>query len=270
MLFEKFAAFARGLAAGLMAFADILWSFWYTRILIIVIGVSVVSHIVSNIVEWYEYRTSAYYRSTGRKQTSLTARNGGRCEYATYEALRRLEKEGWKFLFDLYIPNSTYGSTTQIDGLAIGPGGIVVIECKDFAGEIIGMAHDRNWEQRKEYLSDPNERSRWFYNPIRQNDGHIRHLSRLLGANAKDIPIFSLIVFSNKSSLSIYAPNREDMRVVQLRNVMKEFRKLVGNRSWDMDGKVVEETFVMLSKYTGASKGVRARHVRDCERAAIV
>lgn len=241
-----------------------LFSFRYTNVVAGIMVLCVVLEIVGRVSEWYHYRTGAYFKSTGRKRTSLTARNGGKCENEAYEALRVMEKEGWKFLFDLYIPNNTaYGTTTEIDGLAIGPGGIVAIECKDYSGKVIGREFDREWEQEKEYLSNPQKAHRWFYNPIMQNDGHIRCLSRLLGTNGKKYPVKSLVVFSDKTSLYVPTLSREDVFVTQVKYLKKNFGKLVG-KGTIMDQKEVEETFAMLSNYTGVSKEVRDRHIAEC------
>lgn len=246
-----------------------LFSFRYTNVVAGIVVLCVVLEIVGRVSEWHHYRTGAYYKSTGRKRTTLTARNGGKCENEAYEALRVMEKEGWKFLFDLYIPNNAaYGTTTEIDGIAIGPSGIVVLECKDFSGKVIGREFDKYWEQEKEYLSDPQQAHRRFYNPIMQNDGHIRCLSRLLGTKGKICPIKSLVIFSNKSTLYVPELSRGDVAVTQLKYLMKNFRKLVGKEDV-MGQKEIEDTFVLLSKYTGADREVRERHIAECQRAEL-
>jgi Nuclease-related domain len=52
---------------------------------------------------------------------------------ATAAALAELEREGWLLLHDLHRPGRRFAS---IDHVAVGPGGVVVIETKQWAGAV--------------------------------------------------------------------------------------------------------------------------------------
>jgi hypothetical protein len=59
-------------------------------------------------------------------------RRGADGERRTARLLSRLEQRGWVVLHDLAVP----GSRANIDHLAIGPGGVVVIDSKQYRGRL--------------------------------------------------------------------------------------------------------------------------------------
>lgn len=102
----------------------------------------------------------------------------------TYRNLRRYEKEGTRFLFNLYIPKGENG-TTEIDMLMLSAKGLFVFESKNYSGWIFGSERQPEWYQTLPH-GRGRSRKEAFYNPIMQNHTHIRHLQELLGA---DLPI---------------------------------------------------------------------------------
>lgn len=90
---------------------------------------------------------------------------------------------------DLYIKKRD-GSFSQIDIVVATEVGIIVVEVKEYSGWIFGVGHNSHWIQLLNY--GKNKYS--FYNPIFQNDGHIRCLRSQLTQFA-DVPFYSLIVF---------------------------------------------------------------------------
>ncbi len=90
---------------------------------------------------------------------------------------------------DIYLqkPNGEY---TQIDLAVATSAGLIVFEVKDYGGWIFGNEGQR---YRTKVLAYGRLKSR-FYNPIMQNNGHIRALRSRLTQNP-DIPIYSVIVF---------------------------------------------------------------------------
>jgi hypothetical protein len=63
---------------------------------------------------------------------TLAWRRGATGERRTARLLARLERRGWAVLHDLAIP----GSAANIDHLLIGPGGVVVIDSKQYRGRL--------------------------------------------------------------------------------------------------------------------------------------
>ncbi len=96
---------------------------------------------------------------------------------------------------DLLIKSSS-GKTTQIDIVVATDFGLIVIEVKDFTGWIFGKGSQEYWTQVSGYGKYRNR----FYNPFRQNEGHIRAL-RGLSPQMATIPMFSLVVFAGDCEL---------------------------------------------------------------------
>ena len=100
------------------------------------------------------------------------------------------------------------GSTTQIDHIVIAKSGIFVIETKNYSGKVYGSENSDywkeyfNWFSRGWYKYGHHSESYSFYNPIKQNQGHINALRKLL-SSYENLPFFSIIVFSNDAELHV-------------------------------------------------------------------
>lgn len=88
------------------------------------------------------------------------------------------------------------GYSTQIDHIIVSPYGILVIETKGYKGWILGGENSEYWTQII-YKS-----KHQFYNPIKQNAGHVRFLRHLLKCSV-DIPFIPIVVFSNDAELKV-------------------------------------------------------------------
>lgn len=99
---------------------------------------------------------------------------------------------GWRLLNDVFIRSC--GKESQIDHILIGPSGVFVIETKNYGGTISGKAADREWFQTL-------DRRRPFYNPVRQNSGHVRALRDLLDGVCPPWCIRSVVVFPSQGRL---------------------------------------------------------------------
>ena len=82
--------------------------------------------------------------------------------------------------------------TTEIDHILFTPSGLFVIETKSIAGTIYGEEEDDRWSQ---VLGWDDEIENDFYNPIKQNDIHIRALKKLLRKD--NLICYSCIVFDD-------------------------------------------------------------------------
>jgi Nuclease-related domain len=160
-----------------------------------------------------QYEQSTYYRITKNQYFTTTHNSGLRGEYRIYTTLQHLERAGGKFLFNLYIPKSK-DETTEIDVILISAKGIFVFESKNFSGWIFGNEAHKNWMQVLPHWSRHTSTNTQFYNPIMQNAAHIRYLKRLI---PKNIPITSVIVFSDHCALKKVTINSQNVYVTQVR-----------------------------------------------------
>ena len=85
-------------------------------------------------------------------------------------------------------PNRQY--TTQIDHVVVSPYGIFVIETKNYSGWIFGSEKSKRWKETFRTTE-----GQYFYNPIRQNLGHIYALAEHLHLNVRAFK--PIVVFSN-------------------------------------------------------------------------
>jgi hypothetical protein len=75
---------------------------------------------------------------------TIAWRRGAAGERRTARLLDSLERQGWAILHDLAIP----GSRANIDHLAIGPGGVFVIDSKHYRGRLQLDGSGRLWHGR--------------------------------------------------------------------------------------------------------------------------
>ena len=124
-------------------------------------------------------------------------------EDAVARIIYRATRKGFygKLLQNVYIPKAT-GGTTEIDILFISVKGIFVFEVKNYAGYIFGSSDRKEWTVTlyagKTWYGDSEVEKHHFYNPIWQNRGHISNLNRILKYK---VPLFSAVVFSDRSEL---------------------------------------------------------------------
>ena len=104
--------------------------------------------------------------------------------------LSKLDAAQYRHFSNLIIPASN--GTTQIDNIVVSPFGVFVIEAKYFQGWIFGGAKQEKWTHT---LSRFEKYA--FPNPIRQNYGHIKALSRLL--RQPESRFHSVVVFAHRN-----------------------------------------------------------------------
>ena len=95
---------------------------------------------------------------------------------------------------DLYVPYK--GGYSQIDLVVPTSVGMFVFEVKDFGGWIFGNARNEKWTQVLAYGQEKHQ----FYNPLKQNEGHIAALKGVL-PQLQNVPIFSVVVFYGSSEI---------------------------------------------------------------------
>lgn len=161
-----------------------------------------------------EYKGSSYYKITKLPYLSVRLNIGRYGEYLTYKYLKDFESNGAKFLFNVYIPKEN-GETAEIDVLMLCSKGLFVFESKNYSGWIFGSENQKNW-----YQTLPTGRGRShkesFYNPIMQNRSHIKYLRAYLD---NQIPMYSIITFSDRCTLKSVQIKSDDVSVINRYNV---------------------------------------------------
>lgn len=96
---------------------------------------------------------------------------------------------------DLYV-KKIGDEYTQIDVVVPTNVGILVFEVKDYSGWIFGDATKEKWTQVLAYGKERHH----FYNPLKQNEGHINALRGTL-EQLQRIPFFSIVVFFGNNEI---------------------------------------------------------------------
>ncbi|HET6814219.1 MAG TPA: nuclease-related domain-containing protein, partial [Actinomycetota bacterium] len=120
---------AAGVAAGLLA----------TQVAPDLAGLLAVA-VAAGLGWWLRFRPSADTRAW---------RRGAAGERRTARLLAPLERHGWAVLHDLAIP----GTQANIDHLVIGPGGVLVVDSKQYRGRLRLDRHGMVWHGRQLLVS---------------------------------------------------------------------------------------------------------------------
>lgn len=139
--------------------------------------------------------------------------------------LSRLDPAVYRVYHDLYIPREN-NKTSQVDHIVVSPYGVFVIETKNFQGWIFGNEKSRYWTQviykRKEK----------FYNPIWQNEGHIKALVDYLEIDKN--AFVSVIAFSQQSTFKFKEAftRAKVIRFFELERTINDYseKKISGHR----------------------------------------
>ena len=114
---------------------------------------------------------------------------------------------GGHILCNLKVP--TNYNVTEIDLVLLHQTGIYVFEAKNYAGSIYGRQQDEYWSQIK------HQEEKEFYNPMKQNETHIRALSYYL--HIPEQIFCSYIVFGNQAILKEIERTNEDHYILNLK-----------------------------------------------------
>lgn len=176
-------------------------------------------------------------------------------EFSTEYALTNDNLEGeLVVLKNIYVPYRD--KTSEIDLLMIHEKGIFVFESKNYSGWIFGNASQLNWTQ-----SLQNGEKHHFYNPIRQNQTHIKALSEYL--NMPISSFTSYIVFSERCSLKSVPENTDQVIIVRrpdmLKKIRAQLRSLVNLYSPEDMLQLVQK----LQPLTNKSEAEKQQHVDD-------
>lgn len=114
------------------------------------------------------------------------------------------------------------GYSTQIDHIVVSPYGVFVIETKGYKGWILGRENGEYWTQTI-YKS-----KHQFYNPIKQNAGHVRFC--IICSNVQRIYFYSNCRFNNSAELKVHADNNIVVNRYNLKRAILQYRTAVLNQ----------------------------------------
>lgn len=204
-----------------------------------------------------------YEQMTGKKVSQLYAdafrgdntQKGTLFEFYIFKQLYKLKGEH-KFLFNLILP--TEKGTTEIDVLFLHETGIYVYECKNYGGKIYGNEKYRMWNQ---YLEGKKNQ---FYNPIMQNQGHIKNLCKYLEPKETD-NIFSFIAFSGRAEVKVeFEAKRLFVGITD--DCIFETKHLIKKLEPCFTGDELLSIYHRLLPYTDNSDAIKDAHIEHVKR----
>jgi hypothetical protein len=225
----------------------------YIGFIILIILVVVVQYI-----DFSKYERSNYKKETGYNYFKVRFNTGFYGEYLTFNILERVNGNK-KILTNVYVPKET-GGTTEIDVVMIHEKGIYVIESKNYSGWIYGDEKNKNWTQT--FKSGRKEK---FYNPIWQNQTHIRHLMKLL--NMENPNTFkSIIAFSERCELKKVQVTSIDVKVINRYRLLRTLNALTSESKVSLDINEINKIYGKLKNYTNVSEEIKKQHIDEVMR----
>lgn len=196
---------------------------------------------------------STYKEQTGNGLFSTIFNKGNYGEFLSYGKLAKLP--GYhKALFNIYIPNGKE-KTTEIDLVYIHETGIYVIESKNYSGWIFGDEKSQNWMQ-----TFPNRQKFSFYNPIKQNLGHIKALKDLL-PSLETTQFTSVIVFSERCELKKVTCEAKDTYVIKRDRLSNLIVQQIQESPKTLEAPFIDKIYNFLAQYQKVDKSLKEQHI---------
>lgn len=167
-------------------------------------------------------------------------------ELSVAALLATLPDEEYITLHDIML--KTPKGTAQIDHIVISVYGIFAIETKNYSGWIFGKETDQYWTQT---LGKEKHR---FYNPIRQNYGHIKALELLLDPLGR-LLFISIVAFPGNCELKT-----KPSGVVYYGNLISEIKQY---KECVLTKSQITRIAATISNANITKKDIRKQHVSN-------
>lgn len=164
-----------------------------------------------------------------------------------------LPKDQYRVLNDVLLP--TPKGTSQIDHLVVSIYGIFVIETKNYKGWVYGGEHSEYWTQNLYGYKYT------LYNPILQNEGHVKALRRVL-IDYDPLPVLPIVAFSGKARVRVKTSEAHVVYWNQIRDLISRFDSK--RLSWEQVNAICAKIQLVELESNGEN---RSRHLQDIKNA---
>lgn len=184
---------------------------------------------------------------------------GKRGEKLTERELKLVQLFGrkGKVLRNVYLPKDN-GETSELDVIFITQKGIFIFESKNYSGWIFGDEKGKYWTAML-----PNKQKNQFYNPIMQNKTHLKWMRSFVG---DEIPLFSIIAFSERCELKKVTVYSEDVKVINRDLTYATVRSIWDKKPDKVSEDKINELYEQLKKLTNVDEAVKAAHIENIEK----
>lgn len=210
------------------------------------------------IVPRNKFKKSSYYTETHNEYSETVKDKGLWGEYLTWSKLHKYEADGAKLLANCYLPKDNF-ETSEVDLIMLHPYGIFVIESKNYSGWIFGSEDQRNWTQTL-----PNSEKNYFYNPIKQNQSHIKWLKKQVGDL---VPFYSVVTFSERCTLKKITVTSSDVYVInrdKIQDVISHVGDKTNNRQV-LSQTQINDMYNRLYPFTQVSEREKMNHIQTVQ-----
>ncbi|MBO7373296.1 MAG: NERD domain-containing protein [Oscillospiraceae bacterium] len=180
------------------------------------------------------------------RNKNYSTRKGKAGENRVSSILDRLP-QNYYVINNVIVPTKT--ATSQIDHIVVSPYGVFVIETKNYSGWIFGSENSQKWKE-----TFPTE-SHQFYNPIKQNWGHIYALSEYLNLDKRAFK--PVIVFSNEASLKVDTTTTPVIHMSQLKKTIISYTQEI------LSYEEVKRVFNQISRVNLAGTEIEDKHTQS-------
>lgn len=162
-------------------------------------------------------------------------------------------------LRNVYVPKEN-GETSELDVVFICQKGIFVFESKNYSGWIFGNEKDQYWIS----CLASGQKNR-FYNPIKQNRTHVKWLDNYLKIEGIDVPIFSVIVFSERCELKKITLQSSDIAVIKRDLTYRTVKNIWDKTEDKLTEDQVQKIYEKLKLLTNVDEAIKAAHIQNIE-----
>ncbi len=162
--------------------------------------------------------------------------------------LSKLDPNKYKVINNFMV--AIDGKSMEIDHIVVSNYGVFVIETKNYKGTITGHEKSKQWTQ---YI---NRYKNNFYNPVRQNYGHVMALKTIFEEYPK-IPFVSVVVFTGEAKLKVKTTSSI---VIESKDLIKNIEKY--NKPILTD-KGVNFVYEKLTSINSNDKDLRKKHIAE-------
>ena len=205
----------------------------------------------------------SFFRSLQRVWEPSPGQKGALGENEIYHAILKEIKRGiyGYCLHNLYLPKKD-GSTSEVDILFISVKGLFLIESKNYVGWIFGDDRRKEWTVSlyggKTWFGGRTSKKFKFYNPVWQNKTHEKVLRQLIG---RDVPIFPLVVFSDRGDLMNLRYDASSVQIIHTSQLRSFFSYMRAEYPDALTEHEVCKLYEQLLPYTQAGEKERQAHI---------
>ena len=183
---------------------------------------------------------------------------GLRGEWAIDDGIFAAQKMGFpgRIVHNIYVPNK-HGTHAEIDVLYITQKGIFVFESKNYRGWIFGDGKSTYWT----LCVSPNTKHK-FYNPILQNQGHIRVLSEYI---QQKLPFFSVIAYSAQCEIKKMSQVPANTYMVHYYDVPSVIQQVWSTQPDIISNQQVAELFQLLVTLRSKDLDIINNHIQSVQ-----